>query len=405
MNTTRLSAVTCLSALLGLLGGCGAPAEAELFLTADKTTFDGRSEHVVFRVQAIDPASKPGLGVVSLTTPAGTFVEGADVALADGFATATFTCDPAVDSACSGSMRISASWAGQTAGVTLKVTPSVKVQAISWRVVPTNTVATLFALAQTSDHVLWAVGSGGTVLRFDAALSRWDALPSGVTVDLNAIAVTAHDEVVIVGDQGTVLVYAGGAFSSIDSGPIALSQNLSAVSAPALDDLEFASTAGHLFHFDGSTTTDEFALESPIYALVKNGGVLWASGDGVLGRRQPGTDWAKETAPVLARLTVAASSADGLWLGGSRMDSGAGVLLLGPTDWRTTAIAEPLTAVAFPPQSDERFAVTHAGVYRQIGTSSWNSTEAPIGGRAALSRWGTDLVIVGSPGISLFRAP
>jgi hypothetical protein len=403
MNTTRLSAATCLGVALFL--GCGAPSEAQLYLTADKTTFDGRTEHVVLRVQAVGADSKPGLGVVSLATPAGSFVEGVDVTLTDGFATVTFTCDPAVDSACSGSMRLSASWAGQTAGVTLKVTPSVKVQPLAWRVVSTNTLATLFAVAQTSDHVVWAVGAGGTVLRFDAAQGQWSDVPSGVTTNLNAIAVTAEDELVVAGDRGTLLIFRAGAFTTIDTSIVVQGQDLSAVSAASVDDIDFASTAGHVFHFNGLTSTDEFALTSPVFALVKNDTVLWASGEGVLGRKKPGFEWVKETAPVLARLTVAASSADGLWLGGTRMDTGAGVLLLGPTDWRTTVIAEPLTAVAFPPNSDERFAITETQVYRQLGSGGWVNAGAPIGGRAAISRAGTDLVIVGPPGISLFRVP
>jgi hypothetical protein len=395
MITSRLSAMTLL-----VLVGCVGSNDPALTLTADHSTFDGRTQQVVLKVQAWTGAGNPGAGVVSFTSPAGRFVDSADVALVDGFATVTFSCDPNVDGACGGSMRLGASWAGQNSGVSVVVTPSSKELPVHWKAVPTGTLATLHAAAIASDASVWAVGTGGTIVRYSNTVGHWSPMPSGVTVNLRAISVTPKGDLVIVGDGGTVLVFHAGREARFEFGH----DDFTAVQASSATEVTIGSASGRIYRFDGALLTEQFSLATAVLALALDGQVLWATGEGVVAQRSS-NGWVGSSAPVLARLSVAASTADGLWLGGSRMDTGAGVLLLGPTDWRATVISDPVTAAAFPPRSDERFAITERGVFRQFAQGLWTDAGAPMGGNAAVSRYAYDLVVVGAPGVSLFREP
>ncbi len=395
MITSRLSAVTLL-----VFAACSSSSDPALTLTSDHATFDGRTQQVVLRVQAWTGSGNPGAGVVSFTSPAGRFIDSADVALVDGFATVTFSCDPTVDGACGGSMRLSASWAGQNTGVSVVVTPSSKELPVHWKVVPTGSLSTLRAAAIANDGAVWAVGTQGTVLRWSNPVGHWSPITSGVTVELRAITSTPRGDLIIVGDGGTVLVFHQGVARRFVFGH----DDFTSVLAASATDVDLGGASGKIYHFDGALLSAQFSLGVPVLALARDGQVAWATGEGVMAQRST-TGWQAQSTPVLARLNVAASSADGLWLGGARMDTGAGVLLLGPTDWRATALTDPVTAAAFPPRSDERFAITEHGVFRQFAQGKWTDTGAPIGGNAAVSRYTYDLVVVGAPGVSLFREP
>ena len=58
----------------------------------------------------------------------------------------------------------------------------------------------------------WAVGSNGTILRFDGA--EWTSAVSPTTERLNAVFGTASDNVWAVGERGTVVRYDGAAWPS-----------------------------------------------------------------------------------------------------------------------------------------------------------------------------------------------
>lgn len=381
---------------------CSGVNESGLYITTDRSTFDGRTEHAVLKVQAFGANGDPGRGVVSLSTPAGHFVDGPQAQLTEGFSTVTFECNPADDSACSGSLRISATWAGESSGVTIKVTPSTVVTPVNWLVVPTNTLAPLVAMAASSDKTtLWAVGDTGTVAKL--VNSTWSVVPTLMLENLTALSVTPNDEPLVVGEHGTLLVWSEKAFHAVDTG---LSQvTFSAIVAAATNDAEIATDSGQIYHFDGTTLTKVFDLGGPISSMVRNNGVIWAGGDGAFAVLDPLAGWTSQSAPVLARYSVAFSSPEGLWLAGSRMDQAGGVVLLGTPDWHTVTLADPITSLAVVPKGDERFALTASSVYRQIGTGGWVKVQTPSGGRAAFSRFAGDLVVVGPPGISLLRAP
>lgn len=401
MSHTPLSFLTAGLVLAASLStqGCGpASFEPELYLSANKSTFDGRVDHVVLRVQAFGRTGAAGQGVVSFVAPAGRFVDAADVTLVNGFGTVTFLCDPTTQSACSGTLRLSATWEGRSANLQVRVTPSTLETPLRWKVVPTNTLATLVAVAAAPDNSVYAVGSGGTVVQL--LDGQWVAVQSPTTEHLTAVTFTPRGTPVIAGEHGTLLVG--------NSGRLVLTEtdlpeeDFTAVSASSETAIDIGATSGAIFHFDGTTVAKAFSLGAPVLSLARLADSTWAGGEGLFGVND-GAAWGATAAPVLARFTVAVPAAGELWLGGARMNTGGGVLLVGPADWRTVTFDEPVTALAIVPKGDERFVVTPTSVYRQIGDGSWAKSDAPLGGRAAISRFGTDLIIVGPPGVSLLR--
>ncbi len=396
MHTPRLSILTALAALAA---AC-APGEPALYLTSNVSTFDGRTQHAVLRVQAFQADGQPGQGVVSLVTPAGHFADGAQVSLVDGIGSASFLCDPAEDTACNGPVRVSATWAALTAGVSVRVTPVTTVTQVHWKAVSTGTLEALNALAVADARTLWAVGTGGAVRRLVDA--TWGPVLSGTQETLLAVSMADGGVPVAVGERGTFLRWQGSAFELLGGDP---KEDYTAVAARTGDDVIIGTASGALLHWDGAQLVAEADLGSPVRSLTVRGDEVWAGGVGAMAVRSQGA-WQVQTSPVLASLQVALPSPEGLYLGGSRMDVGGGVLLLGPAEWRTQTLSQPLTALAVVPQSMERFAVTSSQVLRAEGTgTAWVSTSAPMGGSAAGSRGLGDLVVVGPAGLSIMRVP
>jgi hypothetical protein len=395
MSTTRMSILTALA-----VAGCSAPDEtlSSLVLTSDVSSFDGRTEHAVLKVKALSPTGAVGQGAVTLSTPAGHFVDGAELTLADGLATATFVCNPAEDAACNGLLRLGATWAETNASVQIRVTPSVAVTEVHWKAVPTNTLSALNAVAVGTGGRLWAVGNSGTIVKLEG--SSWAAVPSGSFADLLGVSFSPSGAAVVVGRQGTLLLERAGALEAVGTG---IEVDFTAVYAVSATDVVIGARDGTLYAFDGVAVTAAGALGVPVLSLVASGAEVYAGGAGVLAVRSAGA-WTTAALPVPTSLDLAADSPEGLWLGGSRLDASGSVLLLGPTDWRTFDFNGPLKAMAVVPNSVERFVITETGVWRQLGVGgTWTQVDSPMGGRAMGSRSAADLVIVGPPGLSLLR--
>lgn len=400
MSATRLSFLTAAAAVMALVGCAPPSSDPELYLASDKGTFDGRVEHAVLRVQAFSRTGSVGQGVVSFASAAGHFVDSPDVRLVEGFATVTFVCNPDEEEACSGTMRVSASWEGQNTNVQLRVTPSTREWPVNWKVVPTHSLATLLAVAAGPDNSVYAVGTGGTVLRLVA--DTWQPMASPTTETLTAVAVTSRGTPVIVGEHGTLLVGRSGRLELAMSG--FTDEDFTSVSAGSDTSIDVGSLAGHIFHFDGTAMVTSFEMGAPVLSLARGADRMWAGGEGLFGVNE-GASWGVTAAPVLARYTVALPAAGKLWAGGARLDNSGGVLIEGPNPWYTTTLDEPVNALAIVPKGDERFAISTNSVYRQIGSGTWHRIIAPAGGRAAVSRASMDLVVVGQPGVSLLRVP
>ncbi|HSP81546.1 MAG TPA: hypothetical protein VLQ93_23710, partial [Myxococcaceae bacterium] len=114
------------SALLVLslgLAACPGPEEGgtpSLILTTNPRKVDANGQSATISVTAMDGQGQPGTGTVTLKAKAGRFEGDAaelTLPLADGKASATYSCDIAVDSRCSGFVLIDGLW-NETPGST-----------------------------------------------------------------------------------------------------------------------------------------------------------------------------------------------------------------------------------------------------------------------------------------------
>ena len=63
---------------------------------------------------------------------------------------------------------------------------------------------------------VWAVGSGGTILRYDG--SAWRSMPSGTSINLTAVSGTGPDDVWAVGESTLIMHYDGRAWRVVEMG-------------------------------------------------------------------------------------------------------------------------------------------------------------------------------------------
>ncbi|MDP3235623.1 MAG: hypothetical protein Q8N26_22755 [Myxococcales bacterium] len=381
--------------------GCVAPATPDFSFSSDRYTFDGRSERAIVSIQAFDERGNPGTGIVQLTAAVGTFVEGDQVALVAGTGSATFRCAPAEEAACAGPVRLGATWRGENRALTVRVTPSDPLARPLWRVVPTMQAVSLHAAALAPNRTVWAVGEMGAVLPFFAN-GTWGApAVSGVTSTLRAISIASDGVLTIVGDDGVVLV-----------GPPSALRRLSHTCTESFtaalrhkEKLFVATSSGMVGVYD----TNDFVLSRPsmlpLNALAPLGDEVVAVGDDGMFTSQ-GEEWVVLAAPVLARWLKVQVDADGLWALGRRstlMEDP--VLVQGPgPDWKSSSLPSgAVQAMAWGTGSADRYVATDTSIFRHQVGGTWEDLEAPSGGNAIVALGGTQVLVVGPPGISLIR--
>lgn len=400
MTTARI--VVVLAAAMTAAACAPAAEEAALFLSPDRASFDGKAERVIVKIRAFEVGGTPAGGVVHLTAPVGHFVGGAEVLLADGFATATYACSPDEEAACSGTVRLAAEWGSLHATTQVNIAAALVVTPVEWEVVSTNSLSPLFAIASAGDGTAWAVGDRGAVLHLVGR--QWSVVPSGVYAALRAVAIDLDGAPVIVGDDGVVLRQVDGALQRL---PFPGKDSYRAVTVDAHGAVHLGSSTGLLSTIVGDSLVPKLDLRTPILAMASQGDEVWATGDGLFARHAA-NQWMNLPMPLTARLTVAQSGRDGLWLCGERegATSTSGVIVAGPSPgWRTTALPEPVRAFTEVPGVAERFALTSTKLYRQLEDAKWEAVAVPAKATAMTSRTRGDLVLVGPPGVSLIRTP
>jgi hypothetical protein len=357
---------------------------------------------VIVKIHAFEVGGSPATGVVHLTAPVGHFVNGEDVVLTEGFATATYACSPDEEAACSGTVRLAGEWASLHATTQVSIAPALVVTPVEWQVVPTHSLASIFAITSAADGSAWAVGGRGTVLHL---IDReWQVVASPVHAALRAVAMDSNGDPVIVGDEGVVLRRIS---AHLEQLPFPTKTNFSAVAVDGDGVVLIGDDTGVLSTIVGDELQPKLDLRTPILAMARQGDEVWATGDGVLARFAS-SQWMNLPTPLTAKLTVAQPTRECLWLGGERegATSVSGVLLAGPNpSWRTTVLPEPVRAFAEVPNMAERFALTPSHLYRQLADGKWETVTVPATATAMTSRARGDLVLVGQPGISLLRAP
>ena len=127
MNRRIVLATVAISACV--LWQCGpTTTDPVLSISAKPLIIDKPTTSVTLTVTAIDELNKSGTGTVTVTSAAGSLTAGAEITLgADGTGTTPFTCDVGADPACSGRVKISATWShggkSYDASVNVNVTP------------------------------------------------------------------------------------------------------------------------------------------------------------------------------------------------------------------------------------------------------------------------------------------
>lgn len=130
-----------------------------------------------------------------------------------------------------------------------------------WTPMNSGTIQHLTGVCGADDGVTrrwYAVGTRATIRYFDG--SAWSPMvpPAGTLTNLNDVYAAAPDNVFAVGENGTLLRYRGPLESiqwTRQTLPAA-DETLSAVAGRGARDVFVVSTAGHIFHYDGTYWSD-----------------------------------------------------------------------------------------------------------------------------------------------------
>lgn len=397
------SARWCSSLVALVLSACGPALEdPALSVSPDRSSFDGRVDRVILKVRAWDVGGSPAEGLVRLSAAVGHFVGGDTVVLADGFATATYACNPDEEPACSGPVRLGAEWNELRASTQVTLFSPPESTPVSFEIVPTNVVEQLEAIATSPAGVVWAVGEHGVVLELVGRTWQRRSTPTRAT--LRALAFARDGSPLIVGDAATLLRLGALGFERV---ALQAKSDLTAISVDADGVVLIGDRDGVLSHLEEDALVPELELRTAILALARQGDDVWAGGDNVLARRSQ-AQWLNLPVPVAARFTFAQAGKEALWLGGERpgVSGMGGVVVAGPMPtWKSAAFSQPVRALTEVPGQSERFALTSAQLHRQLDGGEWKSIDVPAPARAMTSRGPGDLVLVGPSGFSMLRMP
>lgn len=153
---------------------------------------------------------------------------------------------------------------------------------------------------------VFAVGAGGTVLRYTSASPGWQVVPSGVTEQLFSVWIHRRDDAFVVGDRGRVLRWDGTLLTAlvdevlIDTGAVdengaavefSIADPLKSVMGQGGDDVFAVGPRGSVYRYDGTRFRREVSgTNRPLVDVFTRGGVWAAATDGVLLRRR-GEGW------------------------------------------------------------------------------------------------------------------
>lgn len=146
------------------------------------------------------------------------------------------------------------------------------------------------AISFSSDGKAWAVGTGGTIYRYDG--SAWKNYPSPTTEQLSSVTTISDNEAWAAGSSGTILHLSGGVWMTATSG----------LAGGYLTSIRFASPnngwamgySGLCSHWDGTAWAACNLTNQNIYAIdFLNANDGWAVGDTTL--HWNGSTWTANT--------------------------------------------------------------------------------------------------------------
>lgn len=272
-----------------------------------------------------------------------------------------------------------------------------------WVITPSGTSATLRALWGVGRRDLWAVGDRGTVLRWNGG--RWDAVESGVTVNLSAVGGDGR-ELWVGGEGGALLRFRDPGFQRVDTGSAEDVQALFAAEPSGGSGGEGSGawavgSGGTVLRLRAGGVTRQSAqvTDQRLYALWGRGASdLWAAGEGGVLLHHDGAAWSRWPIPATGRLTALwGSGAQDLWVGGEALLHHDG------RDWRRYPLPEGAWVEAGYASGPESFAVTSTGALWRLQREQWVEIARSERG-ALLGLWGssaTDIWAVGEGGALL----
>jgi hypothetical protein len=116
----------------------------------------------------------------------------------------------------------------------------------SWTTMNSGTAEGLYDVWGAATDDVFAVGSNGTILHYDGV--SWSPMTSGVSVLLYRVWGSGPDDVFAVGETGTIVHWDGVSWSTMTSGTTEI---LVGVWGTALDDVFAVGLTGTILHYDG----------------------------------------------------------------------------------------------------------------------------------------------------------
>lgn len=178
-----------------------------------------------------------------------------------------------------------------------------------------GTNVTLNAMWGSGPSDLWLAGDGGALYHYTG--SNWTATPSGTVSDLNAVWGTADGSVVyVVGDGGFVARWDAVAGAWVQQ-EFPFISNLTGIAGFGADDV-WVSGFGGLFHWDGSSwSAASLPVNVPLRSLWGTSGQdLWLVGDEGVILHGGTSGWEQVQSGETRTLNVVRGSGSSVWIAG-----------------------------------------------------------------------------------------
>jgi photosystem II stability/assembly factor-like uncharacterized protein len=133
----------------------------------------------------------------------------------------------------------------------------------------------LFGIAMTSANEGWAVGQGGTVLRFRNG--EWRVMENPTSRDLFAVAAVSPDNVFAVGENGRIVHYDGTAWTAQDSPTTRDLRGVSVVAPNNIWAVGGTAENGRVLRFNGTQWDFIVDFDKILYGIDGNQG--WIVGE------------------------------------------------------------------------------------------------------------------------------
>jgi len=245
----------------------------------------------------------------------------------------------------------------------------------------------------SSASSIWAVGAGGTILKFDG--TSWSAQASGTTQNLNGVWGSSATSVWAVGDSGTILKFNGTSWAAQTSGT---TQILYAVWGSDASNVWAVGAGGTILKFNGTAWSAQTSGTTQALNGVWGSSAtsVWAVGVGGTILKFNGTSWAAQTSGTTQNLNgVRGSSTTSVWSVG---DAGT-ILKFNGTSWtaQTSGITVALDGV-WASDANNVWAAGASGTRLRTtsGGSLWS--DSTTGTQALNGVWGSDANNVWSVG-------